>query len=250
MARSSTAARSTSGPHRLELAHRWFERYGAPVDPRLALIPVVRAAFPYAAGVSRMPYWRFVPLATLGSIPWIAGLGVSGKAVGSNWKNWRHHLDYVDYAVVALLVLGDRVPDRRRRRRGERPDAEPRMRVSVARPPPLGEALALGALHGPAELLPISSSGHIEVVPMAPGLALLRARRRASQVVRGRAPRRHGGGAADHPARRGRRRGRRSQPPADRQRRLSASRRRRSSATRSSARSSGGSGTPARSPPV
>jgi undecaprenyl-diphosphatase len=30
---------------------------------------------------------------------------------------------------------------------------------------PLAEALALGALHGPAELLPISSSGHIELVP-------------------------------------------------------------------------------------
>ena len=30
---------------------------------------------------------------------------------------------------------------------------------------PLGEALALGALHGPAELLPISSSGHVALVP-------------------------------------------------------------------------------------
>jgi undecaprenyl-diphosphatase len=31
--------------------------------------------------------------------------------------------------------------------------------------PALGEAVALGALHGPAELLPISSSGHIALVP-------------------------------------------------------------------------------------
>src|SRR4051812_17606992 len=30
---------------------------------------------------------------------------------------------------------------------------------------PLVEALALGALHGPAELLPVSSSGHITLVP-------------------------------------------------------------------------------------
>src|ERR1700678_449448 len=29
----------------------------------------------------------------------------------------------------------------------------------------LGQALALGALHGPAELLPISSSGHVELIP-------------------------------------------------------------------------------------
>ncbi len=33
------------------------------------------------------------------------------------------------------------------------------------RTPPLGEALALGALHGPAELLPISSSGHVALIP-------------------------------------------------------------------------------------
>ena len=31
--------------------------------------------------------------------------------------------------------------------------------------PPLAEAIALGVLHGPAELLPISSSGHISLVP-------------------------------------------------------------------------------------
>src|SRR5690242_2618827 len=30
---------------------------------------------------------------------------------------------------------------------------------------PLKEAVALGALHGPGELLPISSSGHLTVIP-------------------------------------------------------------------------------------
>jgi len=34
---------------------------------------------------------------------------------------------------------------------------------------PLGQAVALGVLHGPAELLPISSSGHIAVVPWLAG---------------------------------------------------------------------------------
>ncbi len=36
-------------------------------------------------------------------------------------------------------------------------------------PLPLGEALALGVLHGPAELLPISSSGHVAIVPWLAG---------------------------------------------------------------------------------
>src|SRR3954462_5197589 len=39
------------------------------------------------------------------------------------------------------------------------------------RPPELElpHALALGVLHGPAELLPVSSSGHIELVPWLMG---------------------------------------------------------------------------------
>ncbi len=34
---------------------------------------------------------------------------------------------------------------------------------------PVGQAIVLGLLHGPAELLPISSSGHIAVVPWLAG---------------------------------------------------------------------------------
>jgi undecaprenyl-diphosphatase len=37
--------------------------------------------------------------------------------------------------------------------------------ASEPRPLRFGHALALGALHGPAELLPISSSGHVTVIP-------------------------------------------------------------------------------------
>jgi membrane protein DedA with SNARE-associated domain len=93
-------------PARLEIAERWFERRGSITIFFSRWIPVARAAFPYAAGVARMPYARFALLATLGSIPWIAGLAVLGREVGSNWVNWRHHLEYVDYAGVALLVAG------------------------------------------------------------------------------------------------------------------------------------------------
>jgi membrane protein DedA with SNARE-associated domain len=92
-------------PARLERAHRWFDRHGAPVIFVSRFIPVVRAAFPYAAGVARMPFGRFVTLATLGSVIWVTGLGLLGRAVGSNWQTWRHHLEYVDYVGAALVVF-------------------------------------------------------------------------------------------------------------------------------------------------
>jgi len=90
---------------RLERAHSWFDRYGPPVIFVSRLLPGVRAAFPYAAGVAEMPFGRFLLFATLGSIVWITGLGLLGREVGQNWQNWRHHLEYGDYALIALIVL-------------------------------------------------------------------------------------------------------------------------------------------------
>ena len=89
---------------RLDRAHRWFERFGAPVIVVSRCIPFARAAFPYAAGVARMGYGRFLLFGTIGSIIWISALGVLGNAVGSNWQSWRHNLEYVDYVAAAVLV--------------------------------------------------------------------------------------------------------------------------------------------------
>ncbi len=89
---------------RLDRAHRWFERYGAPAVLISRLIPFVRAAFPYAAGVGKMPYTRFIAMVALGSVVWIGFLGVLGREVGSDWQHWRHNLQYVDYVGAAIVV--------------------------------------------------------------------------------------------------------------------------------------------------
>jgi membrane protein DedA with SNARE-associated domain len=88
----------------LNRAHRWFDRYGAPAMLVSRVLPFVRAAFPYAAGVAEMPYWRFLPFTAVGSVIWIGGLGILGRAVGSQWQTWRHHLEYVDYVGVVVVV--------------------------------------------------------------------------------------------------------------------------------------------------
>ncbi len=88
----------------LDRAHRWFDRYGSPVIFVSRFLPLIRAAFPYAAGVARMPFLRFVTMATLGSIVWIGALGLLGREVGHQWQAWRHHLEYVDYVGAVILV--------------------------------------------------------------------------------------------------------------------------------------------------
>lgn len=90
---------------KIERAHGWFERYGAVSVAVSRIIPVFRSAPPYAAGIVKMPYLKFVTFATLGSTVWMVALGLVGKEVGSKWPQWKNHLDIVDYIVVALIVV-------------------------------------------------------------------------------------------------------------------------------------------------
>ncbi|HLY49623.1 MAG TPA: DedA family protein [Solirubrobacteraceae bacterium] len=89
---------------RLERPTRWFDRHGSPVIFISRLLPGIRAVFPYAAGVSEMPFLRFFLFTTLGSVIWISGLAVLGREVGSNWSTWRRHLEYGDYALAAIVA--------------------------------------------------------------------------------------------------------------------------------------------------
>jgi len=89
---------------RFERAHGWFERYGPATMFVSRFLPVVRAAFPYVAGVAEMPYRKMISFAALGSLIWVSGLAILGREVGHHWQNWRHHLEYVDYVGAAALV--------------------------------------------------------------------------------------------------------------------------------------------------
>ncbi len=92
------------GPHGLDRAEAWFDRWGLPAMTVSRWIPGGRAAGPYAAGIVKMPYLRFLPATAVGSIVWITGLAFIGKGVGASWNSWRKHLDYVDYAVVVIVI--------------------------------------------------------------------------------------------------------------------------------------------------
>jgi membrane protein DedA with SNARE-associated domain len=83
----------------------WFAQYGPAAVFVGRLLPLVRAAFSYAAGTAKMPYWKFISFSALGSLVWISALGFLGKAVGSNWPSWHKHLGYVDDAFAVILVL-------------------------------------------------------------------------------------------------------------------------------------------------
>jgi membrane protein DedA with SNARE-associated domain len=101
----------------LELAERWFERWGSWAVFFSRMLPIVRTFISLPAGVARMPFWRFTVLTVLGCIPWVFALTFAGKQAADNWTSWRDSLHYVDYAIAALIVLGVVYLIMRRRRR-------------------------------------------------------------------------------------------------------------------------------------
>jgi membrane protein DedA with SNARE-associated domain len=92
-------------PHHLDLAERFFARYG-PITVFVArVVPIVRTFISLPAGFGRMPFWKFVVYTVLGCIPWVVLLAVAGEKLGSNWEKVRPLLHYLDYAVVAAVVV-------------------------------------------------------------------------------------------------------------------------------------------------
>ena len=91
------------------------------------------------------------------------GLALAGHALGSDWTSVRKGFEYVDYAVARADRRGHRLCARCAGAAARR-DADGRCR-RLSDSLPLRHAVALGLLQGPAELLPVSSSAHTELLP-------------------------------------------------------------------------------------
>ena len=95
--------------HDLDLADRWFARYGEAIVFASRLLPVVRTFIAFPAGVARMNLTRFTLYTFLGSLPWCLGLAYVGQILGEQWdknealKSWFHRFDFV---IGILIVAG------------------------------------------------------------------------------------------------------------------------------------------------
>lgn len=95
--------------HDLDLADRFFHRFGAIAVLVARLLPVVRTFIALPAGVARMPRLKFHIYTFVGSWPWCLGLAWVGMKLGEHWdkdprlKMWFHRFDAV---IVALFLAG------------------------------------------------------------------------------------------------------------------------------------------------
>ncbi|HEX2987880.1 MAG TPA: DedA family protein, partial [Chloroflexota bacterium] len=90
--------------HDLDIADRWFAKYGHSAVLFSRLLPVVRTFISFPAGVTRMNFGKFVLYSTLGALPWVAALCYAGKLMGDNWVQVRGVLHNLDYPILAVLI--------------------------------------------------------------------------------------------------------------------------------------------------
>jgi membrane protein DedA with SNARE-associated domain len=92
--------------HDLDVADRWFARWGDLTVLFSRMLPIVRTFISVPAGIARMPLWRFTLFSIVGAVPWVMLLVWAGMLLGDNWLELKHNLRGLDYAVAAIIVLG------------------------------------------------------------------------------------------------------------------------------------------------
>jgi membrane protein DedA with SNARE-associated domain len=91
----------------LEIADRWFAKYGLAAVFFTRLLPVIRTFISFPAGVSRVPMGPFIVLTFIGSLLWSAFLTYLGFELGRNYASTiRPILHKFDLVIGILLIIG------------------------------------------------------------------------------------------------------------------------------------------------
>lgn len=92
-------------PRHVARTEAFFERFGGFAVVAGRFVPIVRTLTPFLAGVSRMPYHRFIVFNVLGGVGWVSLFLGAGFWLGSiEWV--RLHLSL----LTMLIVLGSLLP--------------------------------------------------------------------------------------------------------------------------------------------
>src|SRR5919197_1101644 len=97
--------------HDLDLADRWFARFGEIIVFVSRLLPAIRTFIAFPAGVARMNLKKFIIYTFAGSLPWCLGLAYVGQKLGERWdkdprlKNLFHRFDFLIGILIAVAVV-------------------------------------------------------------------------------------------------------------------------------------------------
>lgn len=88
----------------LDKTHEFFEKHGTKAIIMARFVPFIRTFAPFAAGVGKMTYRKFVSFDILGGALWIGGLTTAGYLLGEV-EFIRKHIDLVCLGIIGISVL-------------------------------------------------------------------------------------------------------------------------------------------------
>jgi len=87
----------------LEMAERWFAKYGEATVFFARLLPVIRTFIALPAGIVRMDLRKFHLYTFIGSFPWCLALAYTGYQMGSHWESLRGYFHKFDLLIGLVL---------------------------------------------------------------------------------------------------------------------------------------------------
>lgn len=90
--------------HDMEVADRWFGKYGEATAFFSRLLPIVRTFISLPAGIARMNFPKFTILSFVGSFIWCALLAYAGYVFGEHWQEVREVMRPFDIPIAVVLV--------------------------------------------------------------------------------------------------------------------------------------------------
>ena len=92
--------------HDLDLADRWFKKWGIATVFIGRLLPVVRTFISFPAGIARVNLWRFSVYTFVGSVIWSYLLAWVGMKLGENWDSLKGYFHRFDTVIGILIIIG------------------------------------------------------------------------------------------------------------------------------------------------
>ena len=94
----------------VDLAQRWFDKYGIKAVFFSRMLPVVRTFISLPAGFAHVNMKQFLFYTFLGSLPWTALILFAGMKLGENWKylleiGHEFSLAFIIVAAIVILVI-------------------------------------------------------------------------------------------------------------------------------------------------
>lgn len=83
----------------------WFKKYGHRIVFFGRMIPAARSLISIPAGMSRMPFWKFMFYSSLGTIIWTTFLAYIGFYFGENQALMHQIFSQVGYFIIAIIVI-------------------------------------------------------------------------------------------------------------------------------------------------